>query len=292
MDQVVASGRKMRKTIVGYVPLESPLYKFHPLTRLSLFIITGFLPIYIDMPEVNLLFICFLIGLFRYARVNISSLKIYTPMFITVGLFMFLSYYLAPGKNPSLIPMGKLFGVTIFFQPMRWFIVSYVRIIALLLAAIFYFSSNRERDILVGLRSAKVPFVISYFIGLCMRSAGMFLEDLKTIREAEQARGLDSSALTFRGKLKHYSMYMIPLFTLALRRGEEISSALFAKGYGFSKDNNRADYARSKLNFSKRDLVVCIFLILAFAGLIFFSKRGAFNVEHSLINRLFAPFLS
>ena len=292
MDGVVASGRKMRKTIVGYVPLESPLYKFHPLTRLLLFIITGFLPIYIDMPEVNLLFICFLIGLFRYARVNISSLKIYTPMFITVGLFMFLSYYLAPGKNPALIPMGKLLGVTIFFQPMRWFIVSYVRIIALLLAAIFYFSSNRERDILVGLRSARVPFVISYFIGLCMRSAGMFLEDLKTIREAEQARGLDSSALTFRGKLKHYSMYMIPLFTLALRRGEEISSALFAKGYGFSKDNNRADYARSKLNFSKRDLVVCIFLILAFAGLIFFSKRGAFNVEHSLINRLFAPFLS
>ena len=77
-------------------------------------------------------------------------------MFITVGLFMFLSYYLAPGKNPALIPIGKLFGVTIFFQPMRWFIVSYVRIIALLLAAIFYFSSNRERDILVGLRSARV----------------------------------------------------------------------------------------------------------------------------------------
>lgn len=292
MAQAAAYGRKMRKTIVGYVPLESPLYKFHPLTRLLLFIITGFLPIYIDMPEVNLLFIGLLIGLFRYARVNVSSLKIYTPMFITVGLFMFLSYYLAPGKNPELIPMGKLLGVTLFFQPMRWFVVSYVRIIALLLAAIFYFSSNRERDILVGLRSAKVPFVISYFIGLCMRSAGMFLEDLKTIREAEQARGLDSSALTFRGKLKHYSMYMIPLFTLALRRGEEISSALFAKGYGFSKDKNRADYARSKLTFSGRDFAACVFLVLAFAVLIFLSKQGAFSVEHSLINKLFAPFLS
>ena len=260
-SQVAVPGRRMRKTIVGYVPMESPLYDFHPLTRLLLFIITGFLPIYIDIPEVNLLFIVLLIGLFRYARVNVSSLKIYTPMFLTVGVFMFLSYYLAPGKNPAFIPIGKLFGITLFFQPMRWFIVSYVRIIALLLAAIFYFSSNRERDILVGLRSARVPFVISYFIGLCMRSAGMFLEDLKTIREAEQARGLDSSALTFRGKLKHYSMYMIPLFTLALRRGEEISSALFAKGYGFGRDKNRADYARSKLRFSNRDRIVSCFLI-------------------------------
>lgn len=59
---------KMMKTIIGYVPYESPIYAFHPLTRLIFFIITGFIPIFIDMPEVNIIFIILLMLLFAYSK--------------------------------------------------------------------------------------------------------------------------------------------------------------------------------------------------------------------------------
>lgn len=290
---LVKYNNKMMKTIIGYVPIESPVYYFHPLTRLILFIITGFIPIFIDMPEINMIFIVMIFGLFVYSKVDISSLKIYAPMMVTVGLFIFLTYWLAPGKDPNYVILGTLLGKPLYFQPIRWALVSYIRILALLYASIFYFSTNRERDILAGFRAAKMPFMASYFIGVALRAAGMFLEDLHTIREAEQARGLDSTELDFSGKVKHYTMYMIPLFTLALRRGDEISNALFAKGYSFTGMGKRADYALSKFQFRNTDRILIILFIVAFVAVAFFSfKYDMFNVEKSLVNNFFLQFIS
>lgn len=279
---------KMQKTIIGYVPKESPIYDFHPMTRLILFIITGFIPVFIDIPELNLLFIVVIFGLFIYAKVDLKKLKIYLPMMFTVGLFVFLTYWLAPGKDPANIEFATLFGKPLYIQPIRWALVSYIRILALLFAAIFYFSTNKESDILVGFRAMKVPFVISYFIGLSLRSAGMFIEDLHTIREAEQARGLDAGALTFSGKVKHYSMYMIPLFTLALRRADEISNALYCKGFSFAVSKNRVDYALSKHSIKAKDRILTATFLSAFVATIYFRlATDIFIVENSFVNLLF-----
>ena len=215
------------------------------------------------------------------------KLKIYAPMMVTVGVFIFLTYFLAPGIDPNYITVGHLFGKPIYYQPMRWAFVSYIRILSLLLASIFYFSTNRERDILAGFRAAKMPFVASYFIGLSLRSAGMFIDDLHTIREAEQARGLDSTVMTLSGKLKHYSMYMIPLFTLAIRRGDEISNALFAKGMSFTGMGKRADFALSKFKFKTLDSVIITFLLTAFIVVILLKfKYNTFSVENSYVNKM------
>ncbi|MHB1405065.1 MAG: energy-coupling factor transporter transmembrane component T family protein [Desulfitobacteriaceae bacterium] len=283
---------KMMKTIIGYVPYESPIYSFHPLTRLIFFIISGFIPIFIDLPEVNFLIIVFLILLFAYSKVDVLKLKMYMPMMATVGVFIFLTYWLAPGNDPSNQVMGYLLGKPLYYQPLRWALVSYIRILSLLFASIFYFSTNRERDILAGFRAAKMPFIASYFIGLSLRSAGMFIEDLHTIREAEQARGLDSSVMTLSGKLKHYSMYMIPLFTLALRRGDEISNALFAKGLSLRHQGKREDYALSKFSFSVKDYAVITILVVLLVGVLSLKLRyNLFLVDNSVVNQFFLKFV-
>lgn len=285
----MADKPKMKKTIIALIPEESPIYSFHPLTRLTLFIVTGFMPIFIDLPEINALFILLIFGLFKYSKVDLSSLKVYAPMMVTVGIFIFLTYIFFPGKDPDYIPIGSILGKEIYYQPLRWALVSYIRILALILASIFYFSTNRERDILAGFRSAGMPFIVSYFLGLALRSAGMFLEDLRTIREAEQARGLDYSVIKLRDKAKLYSMYMIPLFTLALRRGDEISNALFARGYAFNikGGKKRADYVLTKYSFTIKDKPIIAFLILAFVVLAYVSLRyNTFDVENSIINVL------
>ncbi|WP_432718355.1 hypothetical protein [Pectinatus frisingensis] len=46
----------MKKTVLGFVPIKSPIYALHPVTRIVLFIALGFIPLFIQMPEVNLLF--------------------------------------------------------------------------------------------------------------------------------------------------------------------------------------------------------------------------------------------
>lgn len=279
----MAQKNNMKRTLLAVIPVESPLYSFHPVTRLFLFIITGFLPLFIDLPELNIIFVLLIILLFIYSKVNLSSMKIYLPMIICAGIFTFLTYILFPGHDPSYIVIGHLFGKKIYYQAIMRAIIAYTKILALLISSIFYFSTNRERDILASLRTLKVPFMISYIFGLSLRSAGMFIDDLHTVREAEQARGLDYSTMKFGEKIKLYSMYIIPLLTIALRRSDEISNALFVKGYSLKNNTKRADYILTKYRYSASDVMATVFLVLLFTVILILKyKYNLINANYSM----------
>lgn len=277
--------RKMQKTIIGYIPSESPMYSLHPLARLIIFLATGLLPLFIEAPEYNILFIITLILMLNFSRVNLSRLKIFLPMMVTVGLILNLTYLFFPVNAEEGLIIFSIGSVNAHYHSIMWAMCVYVRIIALVLASIFYFSTNRERDILVGFRSLGTPFVFSYFIGLVLRSAGIFLEDYAIIREAEQARGLDVRNLSLGGKIKHFSMYLVPLFTLSIRKCEDISIGLFAKGTEVSSKvdgRKRSDYLRHKLTVKKMDKLVILLVILLAVAIIYMDVAlDLFSLENA-----------
>ena len=110
----------------------------------------------------------------------------------------------------------------------------------------------------------------------------MFMEDFKTIREAEQARGLDLDAMSLREKVTLYTMYTVPLFAVALRRAEEISNALFARGYTLSgrpaSGGTRTDYLRKRFPVRTRDWAMTGALIGSFVAVTVLSQAtGVFS---------------
>ncbi len=279
---------KARKTLLGYVPMISPFYDYHPATRLVLFIFLGVIPLFIFIPEINMLLLLVNLVLLRWGKVDTKQLKIYMPIIFTVAIFMFTVVILAPGNDPSNTPL-EVFGITIYYQPFFFTFAAYWRLIAMLFGTILYFSTNRERELLVGLRALRLPFVASYVVGLSIRASGMFMDDFRTIREAEQARGLDTKAMRFSDQVKLYMMYLIPLFSIALRRANEISNALFARGYTLtgrtSTGKPREDYIRSTYSYSRRDyiaitIMVAIFVATGIAQIFF----GVFALENSPLN--------
>lgn len=286
---------KARKTLLGHVPIESPLYQFHPVSRLIMFIFLGVLPLFIFIPWINFLLLLVNIAIMVWGRVDLRRLRIYMPVIFTVAFFMFIVVILAPGEDPSYVPID-IGPLTIFYQPVFFTFASYWRLIAMLFGTIFYFSTNRERDMLVALRALRLPFIASYVIGLSIRAAGMFLEDFRTIREAEQARGLDTKAMRLSDQVKLYMMYLVPLFSIALRRADEISNALFARGYTITgrvgTGEKRSDYIRSQYVMRTRDWVLIIFMVVVFAATGYAQLRyGTFSIEHSPLNHLFRGLL-
>ena len=270
-------------------------YAYHPATRLILFVFLGVIPLFIFIPEVNIFLLLVNLALLRWGKVDVQRLKIYMPIIFTVAIFMFTVVLLAPGKDPSYTPLEVL-GKTIYYQPVFFTFAAYWRLIAMLFGTILYFSTNRERDLLVGLRALRLPFVASYVVGLSIRASGMFMEDFRTIREAEQARGLDTKAMRFSDQVKLYMMYLIPLFSIALRRANEISNALFARGYTItgrtSTGKPREDYIRSTYSYSRRDYIAIAAMAIIFVGTgaaqIFF---GVFALANSPLNIYFHQLL-
>lgn len=279
----------MRKTLLGYVPINSPFYAYHPVTRLAMFVFFGVVPIFVEMPEVNFALLLIMIGLLIWGRVDLRRLRIYLPVIISVAIFMLIVVILAPGKDPAYAPVA-LGPVTVYYQPVFFTFASYWRLMAMLFGTILYFSTNRERDTLVALRTVRLPFIASYVIGLSIRAAGMFMEDFRIIREAEQARGLDTSALKFSDQAKLYMMYLIPLFSIALRRADEISNALFARGYTLTGEveggGRRSDFILTQYQLQVKDWTWIIFLIGLFIGAAIAQYGfGLFRLAHSPINQ-------
>lgn len=279
---------RSRKTLLGHVPISSPFYAFHPITRLIMFLFLGVIPLFIFIPEINFVLLLISIALMLWGQVDIKGLRMYMPVILTVAIFMFSVVLLAPGKDPSYTPL-QIRNFTIYYQPVFFTFAAYWRLIAMLFGTILYFSTNRERDMLVALRTLRLPFIASYVVGLSIRSAGMFMNDFRTIREAEQARGLDTKAMRFSDQVKLYMMYLIPLFSIALRRADEISNALFARGYTITgrvgTGGKRVDYIRSLYQIRKRDIIVIFIMAVVFIATGFAQIRyGTFAVEQSPLN--------
>ena len=49
-----ARTRKMRRTLLGTVPVTSPLYRLHPVTRLFTLLFLGIISLFIITPEIQL----------------------------------------------------------------------------------------------------------------------------------------------------------------------------------------------------------------------------------------------
>ncbi len=249
----------MNKTLLGYVPEHSPIYKVHPFVKLFFMLIVSLFPLFISAPEWNIAIMLVIVLLMWYSRVNMSTLKIYVPVAVSMGTIILISYTVLGGFHPEYRSLVQFLGIHIYWERIRDAIVVYFRILPMIFVMVFFLNTSRERDVIVAMRFIRIPFVVTYVFAMALRSAGMVLEDFFIVRQAEQARGFDTKGKSIAYKLRKYVMYMIPLFALSLRRSEEFTNALVARGYAFTGEAakvKRADYLLTHYSFKPFDAAI------------------------------------
>ena len=261
----------MNKTLLGYVPERSPIYAVHPFVKLFFMLVVSLFPMVIASPEWNLGLMLFVLGLMAWSRVDLRTLRIYVPVAVSMGSIILLSYTVFGGYHPEYQLLANLGGVNLYWERIRDAAVVYCRILPMIVTMVFFLSTSRERDVIVAMRSIRVPFVITYVFAMALRASGMVLEDFQIVRQAEQARGFDSAGKSLAYKIRKYVMYMIPLFALSLRRVEEFANALTARGYAFTGEASRvkrADYVLTHYRFGTADAVLTGAISFAFIWLL------------------------
>lgn len=275
----------MNKTLLGYVPDESPIYAVHPFVKLFFLLIVSLFPMFVTSPDWNIGLMVVIIIFMWISRVNMSTLKIYIPVAISMGTIIFLSYTVMGGTHPEFELLARVAGVNFYWERIRDALVVYFRVLPMIFTMVFFLSTSRERDVIVAMRSIKVPFVITYVFAMALRSAGLVLDDFHIVRQAEQARGFDPAGKSLPYKIRQYVMYMIPLFALSLRRSEEFTNALVARGYAFTGEISkvkRADYILTHYTYKYFDYIFIAIIGLAFVALLVFRYGfGYFQVDQS-----------
>jgi len=279
----------MNKTLLGYVPEESPIYAIHPFVKLFFLLVVSLFPLFVTAPDWNILIMVTTLALMWVSRVDMKTLRIYAPVAISMGSIILLSYTVLGGVHPEYQLITKIVGVNIYWERVRDAIIVYFRIIPMITTMVFFLTTSRERDVIVAMRSIRVPFVVTYIFAMALRAAGMVLEDFQIVRQAEQARGFDPTGKSIPYKIRKYVMYMIPLFALSLRRSEEFTNALVARGYAFTGEASkikRADYILTHYSFKWFDMFFTIFIAALFIALLVLRYGfGAFGIDDSWIIR-------
>lgn len=272
--------RKMRRTLLGYLPVESPIHALHPIIKTFFLLIVSIYPLLIDAPEWNLVGIVAMIIIFVVSKVQLSILKFYTTIMLNIFWIIFIAYTFFGGYAPGYHVIGKVGPILISWENISWAITVYLRMFFAILVIIYFLSVARERDVILGLRWLRLPYVVSYMIGLAFRSIGLSIIDFHTIREAEKARALDLKELPLTHKIKKFGLYIVPMVALALRRTDEVSNALDSRGFKFTglRGYKRTDYLLSKYKFRGKDAVAVGAMLAVLAAIVYF--------------RYFTPYLS
>jgi energy-coupling factor transporter transmembrane protein EcfT len=277
----------MNKTLLGYVPTESPIYMIHPFVKLFFMLIVSLFPMFVAAPEWNMLLMLVLILFMWISRVDMRTLKIYVPVAVSMGSIIIISYIIMGGTHPEFRLIAHFLGINVYWERIRDAIVVYFRILPMIFTMVFFLSTSRERDVIVAMRTIRLPFVVTYVFAMALRSAGMVLEDFQIVRQAEQARGFDTAGKSLVYKLRKYVMYMIPLFALSLRRAEEFTNALVARGYAFTGEASkvkRADYVLTHYSFKYYDALFTALISLTFIALLVLRYGyHDFSVDQSVL---------
>ena len=282
----------MNKTLLGYVPTQSPIYAVHPFVKLYFLLIVSLFPMFVVAPEWNIYLMLAILFLMWLSRVDMRTLRIYVPIAVSMGSIILISYILMSGTHPEFQLVARFAFIKVYWERVRDAIVVYFRILPMIFTMVFFLSTSRERDVIVAMRTIRLPFVVTYVFAMALRSAGMVLEDFQIVRQAEQARGFDPTGKSLGYRLRQYVMYMIPLFALSLRRAEEFTNALVARGYAFTGEASRvrrADYMLTHYSFKYYDTIFTILISTSFI-LLLVLRYGYqfFSIEQSwLINWLY-----
>ncbi|NOZ72300.1 MAG: energy-coupling factor transporter transmembrane protein EcfT [Chloroflexi bacterium] len=275
----------MNKTLLGYVPEESPIYAIHPFVKLFFLLIVSLFPLFVTAPDWNIGIMVVTLLLMWVSRVDMKILRIYAPVAISMGSIILLSYTVLGGVHPEYQLITRIAGIDIYWERIRDAIIVYFRILPMITTMVFFLTTSRERDVIVAMRSIRVPFVVTYIFAMALRAAGMVLEDFQIVRQAEQARGFDPAGKSIPYKIRQYVMYMIPLFALSLRRSEEFTNALVARGYAFTGEASkikRADYILTHYSFKWYDIFFTVLIAVLFIALLVLRYGfGAFGIDDS-----------
>jgi energy-coupling factor transport system permease protein len=275
----------MKKTLLGYIPDESPIYAVHPFVKLFFLLIVSLFPMFVSAPEWNIALLIVILLLMWVSRVDMRTLKLYIPVAISMGSIILMSYTVLGGTHPEYQLVTRIWKVNIYWERIRDAIVVYCRILPMIFSMVFFLTTSRERDIIVAMRSLRIPFVVTYIFAMALRAAGMVLEDFQIIRQAEQARGYDPAGKSLPYKVRQYVMYMIPLFALSLRRSEEFTNALVARGYAFTGEASkvkRADYILTHYSYKWFDYLFTALISISFVALLVLRYGyDGFSIEQS-----------
>ncbi|MFB6154485.1 MAG: energy-coupling factor transporter transmembrane protein EcfT [Haloferacaceae archaeon] len=196
---------------------------------------------------------------------NFLRLRFIVFALFVVGLVVWPSFTEAGG--PTILDLG-FYSVT-----RREFLFALgrsMRIASFIVGGLVFVTTTSNEEIVRGMRELGLPYAFCFAVGTALRLFPTFLGAAGTVRQAQEARGLDLSASNPVERLRRFVPLLIPVFMTAFRNVHTQSMALEARG--FDTRRQRTFYAAE--SYDGVDWVVTGLALVVVAGSFVASYLG------------------
>ena len=265
----------MNKIVFGkYLPLDSPIHKLDPRAKIIamlLMLIAVFIPagwigygiiaviliIVLKMSKINLKFI-------------VGSLK---PMMFMM-CFLLVVNILSIKDGVALINLGFL---TIYSGAILQTLYIVVRLALMIMITTTLTVTTKPLDLTLGIEYLLTPLKkihvpaheIAMMISIALRFIPTIIEETMRIMNSQKSRGVDFDEGSLKEKISAIVSLIVPLFSVAFQRADELANAMEARGYVPSAKRTRY----KKLKYTVQDftllggssLVLITMIVLAVA---------------------------
>lgn len=257
----------------AYVPPAAFVRRIHPLTKVAIVVVLNLATLWAPDPYSTALLLLICLGLVAISRSPLSAIKGF--LLAVVGLMQLLTLsYMFLTVRPGAVTLferrlvlfasagGELvWHILISDRTLRDALVLDMRLLALFLAMAFFMVTTNDRDIVYGLRKLRFPLAVSLVAALIFRAITLSMDDFLAIRDAMRSKGADVGTGAPWQRIRDYVHLMVPLFILVVRRSEEVSLAIEARGIPIRRAGRTVYHS---LPFHSHDWV----LIALFTGLL------------------------
>lgn len=211
-----------------YVDKDTLLHRLDPRAKLAL-VTSLFIAAYIFAHPVIVvapLIVAFITLAYAGGLRNLRRVWFIVVALFVVSLVVWPSFVTDAG--PVVLAVGPL-RIT-----MREFLVALgrsERIATFIIGGLVFITTTSNEEIVRGMRRLGLPYAFCFAVGTALRLFPTFLDAAGTVRQAQEARGLDFSASNPIERIRRFIPLLIPVLMTAFRDIHSQSMALEARGF-------------------------------------------------------------
>lgn len=212
-----------------YLPLDTAIHRLHPVAK-----VLGLLILFVPALAFNdpiwlgtLLLCSILLLLGAGGGENLRRMGSFLLVLFVMASLMW-SLFMVDLKEPHvLLVLGP---VTISRESLLYGVAMGCRVSSLLIVGLCFITTTRPEEFTYALRRLGAPAPLTLALSLSFRLLPTFAGTVATVKDAQQARGLELGSGGPIRRMRNYISLVAPAFGYALRQADDLSRALEARG--------------------------------------------------------------
>lgn len=271
------------KSLLGYLPRESPVHNLTGATKLIMTILCSIASMITYDTRFLLGMIVLAAIMFRVSKVKIRDISFILKLVVVVMLLNAVIIFLfSPEEGVKIYgtrhEIAHLIGrYTVTKEQLFYLFNVILKYFSVLPMALIFITTTQPSEFASSLNKLGVSYKVAYSVALALRYIPDVQKDFREISQAQQARGVDvSKNVGLFTRLRNTAAILLPLLFSSLDRIDTISNAMELRGFG--KHDKRTWY--SAVPFKVSDFIAmgaCAVLVVISLSLNFVNGGRYYN---------------